>query len=143
MDVARLQAFQDKGMEMGGYTTGKLYSRCISTSVCQHLLRSFILILMLYIVCVAGDAPSIEADEQFASHCDTLQQLLARQGEVYEAEERALKVMISEQVESELIQQENSQVLCEATSVCVCVCVCVCCVVCVCVLCCVCVCVCV
>ena len=80
----------------------------------------------MYIVCVAGDAPPIEADEQFASHCDTLQQLLARQGEVYEAEERALKVMISEQVESELTQRTNCQLPYEDTSECVCVCVCVC-----------------
>ena len=79
---------------------------------CSDLCMRIVFILIIFaqsiiIVIFTGDAPPIEADESFSSRCDSLQQLLSQQEAVYVAEERALKVMISEQVESELTQQQQ------------------------------------
>ena len=55
-----------------------------------------------------GDAPPIAADEDFTRHHDVLQGLLEQQGAVYDAEEHALRVMMSEQVDAEMTHQQHA-----------------------------------
>ena len=58
---------------------------------------------------ITGDAPPVAEDEDFTRHHDALQRLLTKQMAVYEDEERALRVMMSEQVDAEMTHQQHAQ----------------------------------
>ena len=54
-----------------------------------------------------GELPPIEEDEQFITTCCSLENILTKYTEVYKKEEHALKVMMSEKVDKEMMSHES------------------------------------
>ena len=54
-----------------------------------------------------GELPPIEEDEQFVTTCSSLENILTKYTEVYKKEEHALKVMMSEKVDKEMMSRES------------------------------------
>ena len=55
---------------------------------------------------VSGDAPPIEADEQFSETYQSLIELLSQQAVVYEQEDHALRVLMAEEVQEKMTREQ-------------------------------------